>query len=197
MVSTRSGYVFYFLSSHYPLTLLRERLESGFEEGQAIKEATFSGKQVIGVLNEVEAGAKTPNLGRRHGVSSVTIYNWMAKYGGLEEAEARWLRELESENAKLKRLLADAMLTQATLKLLLARKLRRPLRSGKRSYISRRATGSARRGRIASSMPLTRAYVVFPSETTVVRRPRSCVCWPASVIGSAIAFCISCRAGRA
>ena len=59
---------------------------------------------------------------RRHGVSEATIYNWKAKYGGLEVSEARRLRELESENAKLKRLLADAMLDQAALKDLLAKK---------------------------------------------------------------------------
>ena len=68
------------------------------------------------------AGAKTADLARRHGVSEATIYNWKAKYGGLEVSEARRLRDLESENAKLKRLLADAMLDQAALQDLLAKK---------------------------------------------------------------------------
>jgi putative transposase len=67
----------------------------------------FSEEQIIGVLKEAEAGAKTADLARRHGVSEATIYNWKAKYGGLEVSEARRLRALESENAKLKRLLAD------------------------------------------------------------------------------------------
>jgi putative transposase len=62
------------------------------------------------VLKEAKAGAKTADLARRHGVSEATIYKWKAKYGGLEVSEARRLRELESENAKLKWLLADAML---------------------------------------------------------------------------------------
>jgi len=74
------------------------------------------------VLKEVEAGAKTADLARRHGVSEATIYNWKSKYGGLEVSDARRLKELESENAKLKRLLADAMLDQAALKDLLAKK---------------------------------------------------------------------------
>jgi len=65
------------------------------------------------VLKEAEAGAKTADLARRHGVSDATIYNWKSKYGGLEVSEARRLKELESENAKLKRLLADAMLDKA------------------------------------------------------------------------------------
>jgi len=74
------------------------------------------------VLKEVEAGAKTADLARRHGVSEATIFNWKSKYGGLEVSDARRLKELESENAKLKRLLADAMLDQAALKDLLAKK---------------------------------------------------------------------------
>ena len=78
-----------------------------------MKRTRFSEEQIIGVLKEAEAGAKTADLARRHGVSEATIYNWKAKYGGLEVSEARRLRELESENAKLKRLLADAMLDQA------------------------------------------------------------------------------------
>ena len=61
-------------------------------------------------------GAKTGDLARRHGVSVATIYNWKSKYGGLELSEAPRLRELESKNARLKRLLADAMLDQAVLK---------------------------------------------------------------------------------
>ena len=78
-------------------------------------------KQIIGVLKEAEAGAKTGDLARRHGVSEATIYNWKAKYGGLEVSEAKRLRALEDENAKLKRLLAEAMLDNAGLKDLLAK----------------------------------------------------------------------------
>ena len=74
------------------------------------------------MLKEAEAGAKTADLARRHGVSEATIYNWKAKYGGLEVSEAKRLRSLEEENAKLKRLLADTMLDNAALKDLLSKK---------------------------------------------------------------------------
>ena len=74
-----------------------------------MKRLRFSEEQIIGVLKEAEAGAKTGELARRHGVSEATIYNWKAKYGGLEVSEAKRLRSLEDENAKLKRLLADSL----------------------------------------------------------------------------------------
>ena len=73
-------------------------------------------------LKEAEAGAKTADLARRHGISEATIYNWKAKYGGLEVSEAKRLRSLEEENGKLKRLLADTMLDNAALKDLLSKK---------------------------------------------------------------------------
>ncbi|WP_143737079.1 IS3 family transposase [Erythrobacter tepidarius] len=91
-----------------------------------MKRKRFSEEQIIGVLKEAEAGAKTADLARRHGVSEATIYNWKAKYGGLEVSEARRLRELESENAKLKRLLADTMLDNVALKDLLFKKVVTP-----------------------------------------------------------------------
>ena len=81
-----------------------------------MKRTRFSEEQIIGVLKEAEAGAKTADLARRHGVSEATIYNWKSKYGGLAGSAARRLRELESENAKLKRVLADTMLDNVALK---------------------------------------------------------------------------------
>ena len=87
-----------------------------------MKRTRFTEEQIIGLLKEAEAGAKTADLARRHGVSEATIYNWKAKYGGLEVSEAKRLRSLEEENAKLKRLLADTMLDNVALKDLLAKK---------------------------------------------------------------------------
>ena len=87
-----------------------------------MKRLRFSEEQITGVLKEAEAGAKTGELARRHGVSEATIYNWKAKYGGLEVSEAKRLRSLEDENAKLKRLLADTMLDNVALKDLLTKK---------------------------------------------------------------------------
>ncbi len=87
-----------------------------------MKRKRLTEEQIIGVLKEAEAGAKTGDLARRHGISEATIYNWKAKYGGLEVSEAKRLRSLEDENAKLKRLLADAMLDNAALKDLLTKK---------------------------------------------------------------------------
>ena len=87
-----------------------------------MKRTRFMEEQIIGILKEAEAGAKTADLARRHGVSEATIYNWKAKYGGLEVSEAKRLRSLEEENAKLKRLLADTMLDNAALKDLLSKK---------------------------------------------------------------------------
>ena len=70
----------------------------------------------MGVLREQEAGAKTADVCRKHGISPATFYQWKAKFGGLEVSEGRRLRMLEAENARLKKLLADAMLDNAMLK---------------------------------------------------------------------------------
>ena len=87
-----------------------------------MKGKRFSEEQIIAVLKESEAGAKTKELCRRHGISEPTFYNWKAKYAGVTVSEARRLRELEAENGKLKRLLAEAELDKAALKDPLSRK---------------------------------------------------------------------------
>ena len=81
-----------------------------------MKKSRFSEEQIIGVLREQEAGMTTADVCRKHGISPATFYQWKAKFGGLEVSDARRLRTLEAENARLKKLLADAMLDNAMLK---------------------------------------------------------------------------------
>ena len=87
-----------------------------------MKRSRFTEEQIIAILREQEAGAKTADLCRRHEISEATFYAWKAKFGGLDVSEARRLKALEDENTKLKKLLADAMLDNVALKDLLAKK---------------------------------------------------------------------------
>jgi putative transposase len=75
----------------------------------------FSEEQIIGILKEAEAGVALGDLTRKHGICEGTYYRWKAKYGGLELSDAKRLRQLEQENARLKRLLADALLDKQIL----------------------------------------------------------------------------------
>ena len=81
-----------------------------------MKGSRFSEEQIIGVLREHEAGSKTEEVCRRHGISSATLYKWKSKYGGLEVSEARRLKSLEDENRRLKHLVADLSLDKEVLK---------------------------------------------------------------------------------
>ena len=86
-----------------------------------MRRSRFSEEQIIGILREHEAGAATPELCRRHGISDATFYKWKAKYGGMDVSDAKRLKGLEDENRRLKKLLAEAMLDNAALKDLLGK----------------------------------------------------------------------------
>ena len=86
-----------------------------------MKRKRFTEEQIINVLKESEAGAKTDDICRRHGISAATFYTWRKKYGGMDASEAKRLRALESENAKLKRIVADQILDMSAMKELLAK----------------------------------------------------------------------------
>jgi putative transposase len=87
-----------------------------------MKRNRFTEEQIIAVLREHDAGAKAADLARKHGISEATLYNWKAKYGGMDVSDAKRLRSLEDENRKLKKLLAESILDQAALKELRAKK---------------------------------------------------------------------------
>lgn len=81
-----------------------------------MKRSRFTEEQIIGILKEQEAGAKTVDICRRHGVSEATFYKWKTKFGGLEVSDAKRLKALEDENTRLKKLLAGSLLDNAILK---------------------------------------------------------------------------------
>ncbi len=87
-----------------------------------MKRNRFSEEQIIGILKEHQAGMTPAELCRKHGISDATFYTWRKKYGGMDISEAKRLKTLEDENAKLKRLLADSMLDNPALKDLLSKK---------------------------------------------------------------------------
>jgi putative transposase len=87
-----------------------------------MRQSRYTEEQIIGVLKQAEAGMKTAEICRQHGISSATLYKWKEKYGGLEVSEARRLRQLEDENRRLKQIVADLTLDNQALKTVVAKK---------------------------------------------------------------------------
>jgi putative transposase len=87
-----------------------------------MKKSRFTETQIVSVLKEADAGMKVEELCRKHGISSATYYNWKKKYGGMDVSEIKRLKELEEENAKLKRMYADMALENTALKDLIVKK---------------------------------------------------------------------------
>jgi putative transposase len=87
-----------------------------------VKNSRFNEEQIIAILKQSEAGAKTGDLCRQHGISAATFYAWRSKYGGMDVSEAKRLKQLEEENAKLKRIVADQTLDITMLKDVLGKK---------------------------------------------------------------------------
>lgn len=86
-----------------------------------MKRSGFTREEIIGVLKEHQAGASAPELCRKHGISDATFYTWRSKYGGMKVSDARKLKGLEDENARLKKLLVESMLDVSTLREMLAK----------------------------------------------------------------------------
>ena len=162
-----------------------------------MKRTRFTEEQIIGILAEHEAGAKCADLCRKHGMSEGTFYNWKAKFGGMTVSEAKQLKALEDENAKLKKLLAEQMLDLAAMKELVSKKVVTP--AVKREAVAhlRSLLGLSERWACQIAGQIAR----WSATRRSVRRTRCCVCgcgsWPTNADGSAIGGSLCCCGARA
>ena len=163
-----------------------------------MKRSRFTEEQIIAVLREQEAGVSTAEVCRKHGISTATFYGWKAKFGGMEVSEAKRLKQLEDENAKLKRLLADAMLDNAALKDLMTQKnsdARRQARGCRPSRVRLRDERAP--GVPPDPRPIARPSVIDRVDRETTPCAAACGSWRPSSAGSVIAGCTFCCAPRA
>ncbi|WP_156317399.1 IS3 family transposase [Cypionkella psychrotolerans] len=136
-----------------------------------MKRSRFTEDQIIGILKEHEAGISVADLCRKHGVSDATVYKWKAKYGGMDVSEAKRLKGFEDENARLKRLLADAMLDNAALKDLLGKKVVAPVakRQAVAHLVASHEMSERRACRVIGCCRMTMRYEVIRQDDPVLR----------------------------
>jgi putative transposase len=94
-----------------------------FKKGVAMRKSRFTESQIVNILKDGDAGLPLAELVRKHGISRATYFNWKSKYAGATVADLKRMKELEAENAKLKRMYADLALENAAIKDVLSRKL--------------------------------------------------------------------------
>ncbi|KKN40109.1 hypothetical protein LCGC14_0736780 [marine sediment metagenome] len=160
------------------------------------KRKRYSEEQIIGVLKEQEAGAKGADLARKHGVSEATLYNWKAKFGGMDVSDARRLRALEDENAKLKKLLAEQMLDAAALRELLAKNGRARRRARSRCAPAGR-DGPVRAAGLSVRRCQPQDGSLSIAQTAGHRASRQAETSPTSAVASATGGCSSCSGATA
>ena len=162
-----------------------------------MKRTRYSEEQIIGILQEHEAGAKCADLCRKHGMSEGTFYAWKAKYSGMTVSEAKRLKALEDENAKLKKLLAEQMLDMAAMKELLQKKMVTP--AVKREAVAHLKAHLGLSERACLTLPGRIARWCATSRSARPTRPCAggCGIWPMNGAGSATGGSSCCSGAKA